>query len=426
MVIGPLDGAGSPFVRANLDFCGLVEPQQRAIVEAIADGAGVAQDRVIVSHSHTHSSGWFTPDRFALPGGELISPFLEEVAQTLRRAGRKARESVRNATVTYGVGRSSVAANRDYWDDQFGGFTCGYNPDVRADDTVIVGRVTDDSGQVIATVVNYACHPTTLAWENSLISPDFVGAMRETVESATEVPCVYAQGACGDLGPRHGFVGEVGVADRNGRQLGFAALSALTALGPPLADFGYDGPVISGATLGVWSHHPFDSARLSAASRFNGGAFTVALPLKPKPDADAVRREQFEWEDAQRRADAAGDVVVARDAGARAERARRWLGRLADLPSGSTYPLRYSVYRLGDAIWVTCGGEPYNVAQIELRRRFPDETIVFSPVSGNLPVAYLLPRDRYGKGLYQEEPSILAPGCLEVLVEAIAERIEQL
>ena len=59
---------------------------------------------------------------------------------------------------------------------------CGYNPAVAADDTLVVGRVTSDSGDaVIATVVNYACHPTTLSWENTLISPDFVGAMREVV-----------------------------------------------------------------------------------------------------------------------------------------------------------------------------------------------------------------------------------------------------
>jgi hypothetical protein len=41
-------------------------------------------------------------------------------------------------------------------------------------------------------------------------------------------------------------------------------------------------------------------------------------------------------------------------------------------------------------------------------------------------VAYLLPKDRYGKGLYQEEPSSLAPGCLETLTEAMAQQIEQL
>jgi hypothetical protein len=42
--------------------------------------------------------------------------------------------------------------------------------------------------------------------------------------------------------------------------------------------------------------------------------------------------------------------------------------------------------------------------------------MIISPVSGDLQIAYLLPKDRYGVGLYQEEPSILGPGCLEGLI----------
>jgi hypothetical protein len=37
-----------------------------------------------------------------------------------------------------------------------------------------------------------------------------------------------------------------------------------------------------------------------------------------------------------------------------------------------------------------------------------------------------LARDSYGKGLYQEQPSILAAGCLETLIDAIADRIQTL
>jgi len=87
--------------------------------------------------------------------------------------------------------------------------------------------------QTVASLVHYACHPTTRAWENTLISPDYVGALREEVERATGAPCTFMQGACGDLGPRHGFVGDPEVAEANGRELAYAALSALTALGPP-------------------------------------------------------------------------------------------------------------------------------------------------------------------------------------------------
>jgi hypothetical protein len=125
-------------------------------------------------------------------------------------------------------------------------------------------------------------------------------------------------------------------------------------------------------------------------------------------------------------ADARGDVIQARNYNALAERARRWIARLNDLPEGSTTSLSYSVYRMGDALWITCGGEPYNIIQVELRRRFPNFTLLFSPVASELQVAYLLPADRYGKGLYQEEPSILAPGCLETLTEAITDRIKAL
>jgi hypothetical protein len=90
------------------------------------------------------------------------------------------------------------------------------------------------------------------------------------------------------------------------------------------------------------------------------------------------------------------------------------------------YPLTCSAYRLGDAVWVACGGEPYSALQIELRRRFPDLTVLASPLMGDLQVAYLLTEQAYGTGRYQEEPSILAAGCLERLTDAIAARVAAL
>ena len=108
------------------------------------------------------------------------------------------------------------------------------------------------------------------------------------------------------------------------------------------------------------------------------------------------------------------------------ERARRWRLRVDHLIDRPTAPFHFTVYRLGDAFWVTTGGEPDSVIQTELRSRFPNHPIIFSPLADDFQVAYLLPMDRYGKGLYQEEPSILAAGCLEILIEAVAERITEL
>ena len=226
--------------------------------------------------------------------------------------------------------------------------------------------------------------------------------------------------------PKVGLVGDTEIADRNGQQLGYAALSTLASMQPPATDFAYLGPVVSGATLGDWAPTDQSQVRQQAVSAFSGSTYTVDLPMIPKPERQALREEIAEWQDRGEEADEQGDTVAARDANAYIERAVRWLGRLDSLPEGNTYPLAYSVYRMGDAVWITCSGEPYSSIQVELRHRFPNLTLLFTAVAGEMGTAYLLPKECYGKGLYQEEPSILAAGCLEVLTETIAQRIGEL
>ena len=425
MVFAPLDRSGRGMVRAHLDMVSLGQDWHAGLVRALSESTGIAPRDVVVTYSHTHSGGVFRPDRIPLPGGDLIPAHIQRVTSEVAEAGRSAMASLQPTVISYATGRCQLAGNRDYWDDAARHHVCGFNPDVVADDTVVVARMTDATGRLLAILVNYGCHPTTLAWENTLISPDYVGATRETVEQAMGAPCVFAQGACGDLGPRHGYVGDPSIADQNGRQLGHAALAALASLGPPATNFRYAGPVISGATLGVWEQVPLDAARLDQSARFAGETDTVDLALKPKPRRADLEAELAEWEARQREADARGEVIPARDFGARAERVRRRLGSLGSLPSGETYPFPFSVYRLGDATWVTAGAEPYNLLQTELRRRFPTRTLLVSPLAGGHAVGYVLPSDRYGKGLYQEEVTSLAPGALEKLIETIAARIAE-
>lgn len=429
MTFGALDDAADApprYVRAVLDLPGLVAEQHEQLVSVLAAATGAPRDQIAISFSHTHASGWFVPDRFNLPGGELIPGYLAELNEHVRKAAEAAMASVQPASISYATGRSNMAGNRDYWDTERGIYACGFNPDAPADDTVMVARVSDSAGKTVAVVVNYGCHPTTLAWDNSLISPDYAGALRETVEQATGATCVFVLGACGDLGPREGFVGDTAVADRNGRQVAYAALSALESMDAPLMDFEYVGPVVSGATLGTWAPTPQSEERLAAAAHMEGSRFRVDLPVRERPDRAQLEQDLAEWNAKADAANAAGDVVAGRDARAYAERARRWIARLDDLPEGETFPVQFSVHRLGDAYWITCGGEPYNVLQTELRRRFPDAPLMISPVSGDLQIAYLLPKDRYGKGLYQEEPSILGAGCLEGLIDAIDECVQEL
>ena len=45
-------------------------------------------------------------------------------------------------------------------------------------------------------------------------------------------------------------------------------------------------------------------------------------------------------------------------------------------------------------------------------------------INGSRP-AYLPSADAYGKGIYQESIAVLAPGCLEQVIESVAAQIAQ-
>ena len=61
----------------------------------------------------------------------------------------------------------------------------------------------------------------------------------------------------------------------------------------------------------------------------------------------------------------------------------------------------------------------FSAYQVELRRRFPGvPVLVLTTTNGG--VGYLCPRETYGSGLYQEQQSPYAPGCLEETIDAAA------
>src|SRR5829696_6372608 len=77
-------------VRAVLDLPGLVKEQHDGLVNILADVTGATPDQIAISFSHTHSSGWFVPDRIGLPGGELIPGYLADLDVKMRQAGEQA------------------------------------------------------------------------------------------------------------------------------------------------------------------------------------------------------------------------------------------------------------------------------------------------------------------------------------------------
>jgi hypothetical protein len=395
------------------------------LLDSLEAASGLSREQISVFFSHTHAAGLMGLERCELPGGDLIPEYLEQLATKLSAAVNAAQQSVQPATVCYGVGRCSLARNRDFFDNEADRFVCGFNPEGEADDTVLVAKiVADGTEQTLATIVNYACHPTTLAWENTLISPDYPGAMREVIEAATHAPCFFIQGASGDIGPRDGFAGEVEIADRNGRQLGYAALSAIEELAPPNSQLAYTGAVISGATIGTWQFQVLEDQRRDSTAEWTSRRGELGLRFRDDlPQRDDLLRERKQWQQAEQDALSRGDSAAARDARAMVERMTRRLVRVQHLPEGESYPYPLRLWKLGDAVWVAPDGEHYNVLQRDLRAAFPGVPLVIGTLANGSNVWYLPDRDSYGKGLYQEDASTLAVGALETLRDALINEI---
>lgn len=405
----------------GLDHCLLDRGEFDRIRGLVAKAVKVSPSDVYISMSHTHGSAWMSRSRSHLPGGDLIGPYLDAMGDTCARIAAVAADSAEPARLVYGTARCNLARHRDFWDAKTRQFVCGFNPDGPSDDTVMVARaVADDSGKTLGTVVNYACHPTTLAWENTLISPDYVGAMREVVERHTGGPCLFLQGASGQLGPWEGYVGDTAVADRNGRQLGFAALSGLESLPPPDTAFEYAGPVVSGAILGSWKHVPAGRDYSTWRTR----DLTVNLQYRMELPTEAeTRAELAKWEAEEATARAANDTARVSECRARSEQMSRQLTRLAALPPGKAYPLQVSLSRLGDALWVFVPGELYQEFQLEVRERFPRFAVVVATLTNDWQPGYLPAASSYGYGIYQDVIAAVSPGSLEALTETVCREI---
>jgi hypothetical protein len=353
------------------------------------------ESRLMFCLSHTHAGPGIQRDNADRPGGHLIAPYQEKVRDAAIRAARRALERPQPATLTWRYGACDLATNRDLPEPGGKRVVVGFNPANPADDTLLVGRATgDDDGRTIATVVNYACHPTTLAWDNRLLSPDYVGAMREIVETRTSAPCAFLQGASGELAPAEQYTGDTAVADRHGRRLGFAVLSTLEAMEQPGTRLAYDGVVESGAPLAVWRQTDAPISSALAAERA-----LVSLPLKPMP---SIAEIEAQW--------AACDDPVIKERLWRKRFVRKVVG------NGTSAEMPLWVWRIGDALLFGQPNEAYSLFQTELRRTFqPRHVAVMNIVNGS--AGYLSPAELYDTDIYPVWQSPYERGGLERLID---------
>jgi hypothetical protein len=205
----------------------------RSLVDEIAAAAGLARSELVICASHTHSGPAGVITRMH-PGDvdrldvSLRAEFVRRCVQAIEQA----KERAEPVELLFGqMETEGLAANRNGLDGPF-------------DPCVSVLAARDATGQLTAMLVHFACHPTILSAANRLVSAEFPGALRRSLEgalSAQELPVVlFANGAAGDVSTRYtrATQNETEV-ERVGQGLAAAAIEALAIAQPVGAGIGF-------------------------------------------------------------------------------------------------------------------------------------------------------------------------------------------
>ncbi len=368
---------------------------------AVLEEFGLDESQVLMNLTHTHAGPVFCREDVDKPGGEFIASYLEKVLDAVLESSRKALSQSTPATLSWATGTCNLAQDRDLPDPNGERIVCGFHPKTFADDTLLVGRVTDSNNKVFCVLANYACHPTTLAWENNLISPDWVGAYYETIHNQIGAPAMFLQGASGELQARETYTGNTEIADAQGRHFAFSVLATLQTMLPTNTQLEYSGVVESGAPLATWNR-----AAHKASTLLNSQKLEVEVPLK---DLESVEEIQVALSVCQDRM--LGERLT------RKMRVRKTVG------GGRSTRLPFWVWEIGDAIFVAQREEAYSVFQMELRRQYPNKAIIVMNLT-NGSCGYLPPDNLYDLDIYQVWQTPYARGCAEILLDATKSQIE--
>ena len=138
-------------------------------------------------------------------------------------------------------------------------------------------RVDSLDGRPLAALVNYTCHPIFAGSASRLISPDYPGPMRRTVERETGATCLFLQGATGNMNPRNPMHPDTREAERAGTVLGLEAAKTFLEI-DTRTTVEREYWLTSVATFHLVRQEPVDSGR---PDRVAARETALSLPLLP-------------------------------------------------------------------------------------------------------------------------------------------------
>jgi hypothetical protein len=188
----------------------------QAIRAKVKAAAGI--EHLFLVGSHTHHGPVIELDNW--PNSK--NSYVRDLEQKLTSVITDADKNLRLARL--GIASKEVPFNRNRHSKLM---------DKPVDREFLVLRVEDLEGKPIAHAVNFAAHPTMREARDLRFSADYPGALAAVVEKETGAPCLFLQGAAGDLSPNPGS--DTGP-DQFGQRLGREALEIAKAIQCEMSD----------------------------------------------------------------------------------------------------------------------------------------------------------------------------------------------
>lgn len=374
---------------------------ERNLRNSILKACGLEEEQLLLCLSHTHAGPSICSNDKNQTGGEYIAPYLDFLKNKAISCIQQAEANSMLGMLTWEYGCCDLATKRDL--NYEGQFLIGYDPDQKADQTLLVGQLRDEKGKLKALLCNYACHPTTFAHENTLISPDYVGGMRDLIKEVLQVPSLFLQGASGDLAPKKQYVKDPAVVEANGRKLGYAILSTLENSSATDEQWTFDQALQSGAPLAL-----FAEKKIKPSTIFRQLKIEVTVPYKKLPSVAEITAE-FE---------ACEDRVMK-------DRLWRKLNTRKFIADQTHAQIPVWIWQFGEAFIVAQPNEVYAIFQEQIRAHFAGRFIAFVNIANGY-LGYLPPQELYQNDMYAVWQTPFEKGSLEILINATITNIEKL
>jgi len=213
----------------SFDLIGIPNCIVPSLQKIVSDALGITEDHILLAATHTHSG----PAVLGLQeGNELNKLWLEILPKYVETSAKQSTYNMRKCHLKVGSTEEKfVGKNRR----KPGGIT---------DPTLtILSFIDDETDELKAMMVNYACHATILDNTNLLITSDYIHWVRETIKKYHPgVTVLFFNGAEGDVNigysAERSLMGEPVQIERNfkmaekmGKIVGFDALSVFEKAG---------------------------------------------------------------------------------------------------------------------------------------------------------------------------------------------------